>query len=103
MGNKDAVIKNIFSLKLASNLPKWQLEKTNVIGCYLGQGLQDLRLPCEIFQRADILLNKKEELGNKIVFTESDDRKIIEYMNNNAESDRMPYSSLSKMLGYSIK
>ena len=98
--NKDAVIENIFSPKLTHHWPKWQNEKINVIGCFLGQGLPDLRLPCEIFHRADSLLNKNEESGTRIVFTESDDRQIIEYMENNAESDRTPYSSLSKILGY---
>ena len=102
--NKDAVIENIFGLKLAhtkkTKWPKWHLEKTNVIGCFLGQRLPDLRLPCEIFQRADSLHNKNEEVATRIVFTESDDKKIVEYMKNNAESDRTPYSSLSKMLGY---
>jgi len=97
--NKDAVIENIFSPKLARH-EKWHLEKTNVIGCFLGQGLSDLRLPCEIFHKADSLLNKNEEVATRIVFTESDDKKIVEYMKNNAESDRTPYSSLSKMLGY---
>ena len=98
--NKDAVIENIFSPKSAHNWPKWHLEKTNVIGCFLGQRLPDLRLPCEIFHKADSLLNKNEEVATRIVFTESDDKKIVEYMKNNAESDRTPYSSLSKMLGY---
>jgi hypothetical protein len=101
--NKDVVFENIFRPKLTNKFSawqKWHLEKINVIGCFLGQGLPDLRLPCEIFQRADILLNKNEELATKIVFTESDDRKIVHYMINYAESDRMPYSSLSKMLGY---
>ena len=64
--NENEVIENVFSPKLAHNRPKWHIEKTNVIGCFLGQGLPDLRLPCEIFQRADILLNKHEKLGTKI-------------------------------------
>ena len=37
--NKVAFIKSIFTPS----------EKTNIVGCFLGQGLQDLRLPCEIF------------------------------------------------------
>ena len=46
------------------------------------------------------MIHINEKLGTKIVFTESDDRKILEYMKNNGESDRTPYSSLSKMLGF---
>ena len=95
--NKDAVIENICRPKIKL---QWHTEKTNIIGCFLGQGLPDLRLPCEIFQRADSLFNENEEVTKRIVFTESDDRKIVEYMAKNAESDRTPYSSLSKMLGY---
>ena len=95
--NKDAVIENICRPKLKL---KWHTEKTNIIGCFLGQGLPDLRLPCEIVQRADSLFNERKEVMTRIVFTESDDRKIVEYMKKNAESDKTPYSSLSKMLGY---
>ena len=94
--NKDAVIQSIFT---PSKL-KWHKEKTNIVGCFLGQGLPDLRLPCEIFQRADTLFNDDLQLGQKIVFTESDDRTIVDYMEKNAVSDRTPYASLSKMLGY---
>ena len=104
--DEDEVMKNLFRPKLARNLapwPKWHLQKINVIGCWLGQGLPDLRLPCEIFHRADILLNKKEELKKtRIVFTESDDKQILDYMHNKAEADKTPFSSLSKMLGYPI-
>ena len=94
--SKDAVIKSIF----APSKLRWHKEKTNIVGCFLGQGLQDLRLPCEIFRRADTLYNEELELGQKIVFTESDDRQIIDYMENNAATDMTPYSTLSKMLGY---
>merc|ERR1719151_112362 len=87
--NKDAVLKSIFTPS-SSHLHK---RKTNIVGCFLGQGLPDLRLPCEIFQRADSLFNENEEVTKRIVFTESDDRKIVEYMKKNAESDRTPYSS----------
>ena len=102
--NKNEVIENIFSpkTKLAYKWPKWHKEKTNVIGCFLGQELPDLRLPCEIFHRAGTLLNQKNEklATRRIVFTESDDKKIIEYMKNKTESDKSPWSSLSKILGY---
>ena len=47
------------------------------------------------------MLNKNEELKKtKIVFTKSDDRTIVEYMQNKTESDKTPWSSLSKILGY---
>ena len=59
--NKDEVIKSIFT----SSKLEWHKEKTNIVGCFLGQGLQDLRLPCEIFRWADTLY------GQKIVFTEN--------------------------------
>ena len=94
--NKDAVIKSLF---IPSKL-KWHKEKTNIVGCFLGQGLPDLRLPCDIFGRADSLFNDKLEPGQKIVFTESDDKIIVDYMENNTDTDRTPYASLSKMLGY---
>jgi len=98
--NKDEVIENIFS----PNWPKGQhiIAKTNVIGCFLGQGLPDLRLPCEIFDRGGILLHKNDKLATRIVFTESDDKQIVDYMQNKAESDKTPFKSLSKMLGYPI-
>ena len=49
------------------------------------------------------MLNKKEELKKtRIVFTESDDKQILDYMHNKAEADKTPFSSLSKMLGYPI-
>ena len=92
--NQDAVIKSIFT---PSEL-EWHKEKTNIVGCFLGKGLQDLRLPCEIFRRADTLY-----MGQRVVFTESDDRTIVDYMEKKAAVDSTPYASLSKMLGYSGK
>ena len=47
------------------------------------------------------LSEQQQAKYKKSVFTESDDRKIVEYMKNNAGSDRTPWFSLSKMLGYS--
>ena len=95
--NKDAVLESIFTPS-SSTLHK---RKTNIIGCFLGQGLPDLRLPCEIFQRANRLFN--EDLDQVVVFTERDDKQILEYMANEAKTDRTPYASLSKMLGYSTR
>ena len=43
--DKDAFINGIF---ISSEL-ELHKEKTNIVGCFLGQGLPDLRLPCEIF------------------------------------------------------
>ena len=93
--NKDAVLKSVFTPS-SSHLHK---RKTNIIGCYLGQGLPDQRLPCEIFQRANRLFN--EDLDKTVVFTERDDKQILEYMANEAKTDRTPWASLSKILGYS--
>ena len=93
--NKDAVLESIFTPS-SSTLHK---RKTNIIGCYLGQGLPDLRLPCEIFQRANRLFN--EDLDQVVVFTERDDKQILEYMANEAKTDRTPWASLSRLLGYS--
>ena len=93
--NRDAVLKSIFTPS-SSTLHK---RKTNIIGCFLGQGLTDLRLPCETFQRANRLFN--EDLDQIVVFTERDDNKILDYMANEAKTDKTPYASLSKMLGYS--
>ena len=93
--NKDAVLVIIFTPS-SSTLHQ---RKTNIIGCSLGQGLQDLRLPCEIFQRAKRLFY--EDLYKRVVYTERADKQILEYMANEAKTDRTPYASLSKMLGYS--
>ena len=92
--NRDAIFESIFTTS-RTNMYK---VKTNIIGCFLGQGLPDLRLPCEIFQKASTLF-----IGTptqKIVFTESDDEMILKYMATEADSDKTPYASLSKMLGY---
>merc|ERR1719154_544724 len=93
--NKDAVLKIIFTPS-SSTL---HIRKTNIVGCYLGQGLQDQRLPCETFQRADRLFN--EDPDKRVVFTERDDKQILEYMANEAKTDKTPWASLSKILGYS--
>ena len=94
--NKDAVLESIFT---PSKL-RWHNEKTNIIGCYLGQGLPDLRLPLEIFRRAERLFSG--DLGKRVVFTETDDKQILEYMSNEANRDSSPYASLSRMLGYPV-
>ena len=94
--NKDAVLESIFTPS-SSTLHK---RKTNIIGCFLGQGLPD-RLPCEIFQRANRLRLINEDLGKRVVFTARDDKQILEYMANEAKTDRTPYASLSKIIGYS--
>ena len=39
-------------------------------------------------------------MHQRIVFTESDDRTIIDYMENKPATDMTPYATLSKMLGY---
>ena len=44
--NKDAFIKSMFT----SSELEYHKEKTNILGCFFGQGLQDLRLPCETFK-----------------------------------------------------
>ena len=94
--NKDAVLESIFT---PSKL-QWHTEKTNIIGCYLGQGLPDLRLPLEIFRRAERLFSG--DLGKRVVFTETDDKQILEYMSNEGNTDRFPYASLSKRLGHPV-
>ena len=91
--NKDAVLESLFT----PSMEKWHNEKTNIIGCYLGQGLPDLRLPCETFLRAKRLFNS--DLDRRVVFTENDDKRIMEYMSNEANTDSSPYASLSRMLG----
>ena len=75
------------------------MEKINVIGCFLGQGLTDLRLPCEVYHRANIIFS--DDWGKKFIFTEEDDKTILNYMKVNAKTDRTPYASLSKILGCS--
>ena len=90
--NKDAVIKSI--LIPSDSKLKWYKEKTNIVGCFLGQGLQDLRLPCETFKRADTLL------GQKIVFSKKDDRIFVDYIEKYGAEDRTPYATLAKKTGY---
>ena len=87
--NRDAFIENIFS----PSGNAYYLEKINIVGSFLGQGLSDPRLPCEIFYRASTLIRKR------ITFTEEDDKTIIDYLKHN-KTDKAPFVSLSKVLGY---
>merc|ERR1719189_2949814 len=72
--NKDEFLKDIFS----PSEVKLHMEKINIIGCFLGQGLTDLRLPCEVYHRANTLFIG--DWGKKFIFTEEDDKTIINYM-----------------------
>lgn len=92
--NKDAFLENLFS----PSEEKLHKEKINIVGNYLGQGLKDPRLPCEIFGRASKLIS--QDSGQKIIFTEEDDQIILDYMKNNSKTDKTPFVSLSKLLGY---
>ena len=89
--NRDAFIENIFS----PSDNEYYKEKTNIVGSFLGQGLSDPRLPCEIFYRASKLINSQ-----RITFSEEDDKTIIDYLKHN-KKDTAPFASLSKVLGYS--
>ena len=92
--NREVFLENLFS----PSEKKYTKEKINIVGSFLGQGLKDPRLPCEIFNRARILLGN-DDRGQKIIFTEEDDKTIIDYLNNN-KKDSTPFRTLSKMLGY---
>ena len=91
--NRDAFIENIFS----PSGKEFYKEKINIVGSFLGQGLSDPRLPCEIFYRASKLIRK--ECSQRITFTEEDDKTIIDYLKNN-KTDMAPFVSLEKLLGY---
>ena len=92
--NRDVFLNNLFS----PSDKKYHKEKINIVGSYLGQGMKDPRLPCEIFHRACKLLSN--ECGQKIIFTEEDDKRIVNYLKNNRDTDKTPFVSLSKLLGY---
>jgi len=49
----------------------------------------------------DVISLFNEDLDKKVVFTERDDKRILDYMANEAKTDRTPYASLSKMIRYS--
>ena len=73
---KDAFIKSIFT----SSKLEWFKEKTNILGCFLGQGLQDLHLPCEIFRTAETLYMVKGK------YTDNENREIMKTMVKQNES-----------------
>ena len=93
--NKDAVIESIFT----PSKEVFHAEKTNIIGCYFGQGLPDLRLPVETFLIAKRLFSG--DLGKRVAFTETEDKQILEYMSNEGNTDSSPYASLARKLGRS--
>ena len=96
--DREGFLENLFS----PSKKKLHKEKINIVGNYLGQGLKDPRLPCEIFGRASrlIMIMVSEDSGHKIIFTEEDDKIILDYMKNNSKTDKTPFVSLSKLLGY---
>ena len=95
--NRDVFLTNLFF----PSAEKYHNEKINIVGCYLGQGLKDPRLPCEIFHRASKILRKEGK--HKIIFSDEDDKTIIVYMKNNGQTDKTPFKSLSKLMGYPPK
>merc|ERR1719318_2276516 len=81
---KDAV-KEIFV-----NTDKDKGLKNNVLGYYLTQGLPDIRLATQVFQRARVLL-----CATKGEFTAEEDKVIIDFV----EEEGRKWSALAKQLG----
>ena len=87
---RKAVLDQIFS----PCKDEYHKEKMNIIGAYLGRGIQEQRLPGEIFLRAKQLFMTKKNTA----ITEEEKEIILKYLENHPE-DKQPWSSLSRMLG----
>ena len=104
------ILKNLESLFLKAELPvenlgeifrdsipaeHLDLDKANVIDHYLSQDLGNLRLACEVFQRARSLTVRKVRRG----FTAEEDKFILEFMTGEGLNLPRPWAELSTKLG----
>ena len=89
--DENKVREEIFSLSLEDD----HLKKINVIGLWLSQGLEGVRLPCDVANRARLLYlaTRKEE------FTEEEERIIQTFMETEGAVTRHPWAALSTQLG----
>ena len=85
--DQEEVMKELFE---QSSKGKILALKKNIVGYYLSQGLPDVRLATEVFQRARIILCAK-----KGPFTTKDDRIILNFV----EKEGKDWAKLSRQLG----
>ena len=83
--------KEIFFLSVEDG----HLQKINVIGLWLSQGLEVVRLPCDVAHRARLLYlsTRNEE------FTEEEETIILSFMETEGAATRHPFAALSTQLG----
>ena len=88
---EDETVQEIFSLSLEDD----HLQKINVIGLWLSQGVEGVRLPCDVAHRARLLYlaARKEE------FTAEEAKIILTFMETEGASTRHPWAALSTQLG----
>ena len=90
--HEDEVLNQILSLSVEND----HLNKLNVIGLWLSQGLEDIRLPCDVAHRARRLYSSSR---NK-VFTEEEDEIIMTFMETEAADTRHPWAHLSALVAW---
>ena len=88
--HEDEVLNQILSLSVEDD----HLKKLNVIGLWLSQGLEDIRLPCDVAHRARRLYTSSR---NK-EFTEEEDEMIMTFMETEGADTRQPWAHLSAKL-----
>ena len=71
-------------------------EKVHILGLYFAQGMESIRLPCEVFQVA-----KRLHISTKAEFTQEEDDAIIQYMENEGATSDSPKADLSRKLNRS--
>ena len=88
---EDETVQEIFCLSLEDD----HLQKINVIGLWLSQGVEGVRLPCDVAHRARLLYlaARKEE------FTAEEAKIILTFMETEGASTRHPWAALSTQLG----
>ena len=87
-GNK--ATEEVFSLSLEDD----HLQKINVIGLWLSQGLEGVRLPCDVANRARMLYLSTRN----VEFTEEEDQIILSFMETEGAASRHPWAALSTQL-----
>ena len=88
---EDETVQEIFSLSLEDD----HLQKINVIGLWLSQGVEGVRLPCDVAHRARLLYlaARKEE------FTAEEAKIILTFMETEGASTRHPLLHCPLSLG----
>ena len=68
-------------------------EKIHIVGLYLSQGMEVIRLPCEVFHFA-----RKLHLTIKEGFSDEEDEFILNYMKGEGATSNTPLADISKIL-----